>query len=56
MDLSLLQELQVAEEKEVEAKIKAEKKAEQEIAARSAGKGDLINSANSVTNSNRRKR
>lgn len=54
MDLSLLQELQDIEEKELEAKIKAEKRAEAEMAARTAGKKDLINRANTVGNSERK--
>ena len=55
MDLSFLQEIQELEEKELEAKIKAEKRAEQEMAVKNAGKKDLINRANSVSNTERKK-
>lgn len=54
MDLSLLQEIQELEEKELEAKIKAEKRAEQEMQVRNAGKKDLINRASTVGNSERK--
>lgn len=55
MDLFLLQELQEIEEKELENKIRADKALEAEAAARNASKRDLINRADSIGNSERRR-
>lgn len=53
MDLSLLQELQDLEEKELETKILAEKKIEAGMSNKTSGK-DLINRASAVGNSERK--
>lgn len=55
MDLALLQELVTIQEKYVEEKTKADKRAAAELKART-GNGDLINKADSITNSRRKKK
>lgn len=55
MDLCLLQQFQELEEKELENKIKKEKAMESEMNSVRGGKRDLINRADSVKNSERKR-
>ena len=55
MDLSLLQEIQEIEERELENKIKAEKRMESDLGNKQGGKKDLINRAADVHNSERKR-